>query len=57
MLALRRLTAPLSSKNLTKKLLEVCHASDSEDEGLVAMWFAGLSGSASLGPDLDEWAG
>ena len=40
-----------------KKLLEVCHASDSEDEGLVAMWFAGLSGSASLGPDLDEWAG
>lgn len=38
-----------------KKLAEVCGQSDSEDEGLVAMSFAGLSGAASLGVELDKW--
>ena len=45
---------PMLSVN-RKKLMDVCNASDSEDEGLVAMCFNGLSGAASLGVDLDEW--
>ena len=39
-----------------KKLDSICNQSDSEDEGLVAMSFAGLSGAASLGIDLDQWS-